>query len=565
MTLEELQTLSARIDELEDRLRQLPKWAFEEKEADKCFLTIAQVREKLDKVKDQVITVGLLGGTGVGKSTIINALAGEEISTASHRRPHTEKILMYHHETIRIRDFMMPNEAPVVCLSHNADRARSLILCDLPDFDSVRKEHRQRVLNFLDNLDMIVWVVSPEKYADQVFYDFLKAALEKKSPGNFYFLLNKADLICDSEENRTLLWRVVENFRGYLRDSGIDAPIVYAVSALEVFNADSISSWNQWELFEREIFREREIKEVEAIKEANLKQMLDNLSLVVTNCEERMLPVRRLISQLPEALKEHKQRMDYQVKMIVNAWADSFLKNADQEILDFGTLLVGPSRLIFSLVEIFSKRRQFCDAARGTLDSPPDISQVLKQLSNRLTSFVMSKNLPAPVSEELIRIWSFSELSSKWVAGVNTYLETIKTMGLSGLVGWKAFIFRLKQYLSFWIIALVFVASMGRIWELKEPFSWNSMLWAMLKCCERMFSLDGFGALLSFVMIEILVGCYFVSRYRKFLREVAQKFIETIEQEIFQLWDDFVSELCEDIRREGEILLAGSENSVGEQ
>ena len=42
---------------------------------------------KLEDMEARYLTIGLVGGTGVGKSTLMNALAGESIASTSHRRP----------------------------------------------------------------------------------------------------------------------------------------------------------------------------------------------------------------------------------------------------------------------------------------------------------------------------------------------------------------------------------------------------------------------------------------------------------------------------------------------
>ena len=57
-------------------------------------LTLAR---NLEAIAASSLVVGLLGGTGVGKSTLMNALAGAPIAATSHRRPHTEQVLIYHH------------------------------------------------------------------------------------------------------------------------------------------------------------------------------------------------------------------------------------------------------------------------------------------------------------------------------------------------------------------------------------------------------------------------------------------------------------------------------------
>ncbi|HQN19955.1 MAG TPA: hypothetical protein PKV86_12475, partial [Syntrophobacteraceae bacterium] len=48
---------------------------------------------KLDTVAESSLVAGLLGGTGVGKSSLMNALAGVPIAATSHRRPHTDQVL----------------------------------------------------------------------------------------------------------------------------------------------------------------------------------------------------------------------------------------------------------------------------------------------------------------------------------------------------------------------------------------------------------------------------------------------------------------------------------------
>jgi predicted GTPase len=49
----------------------------------------SRARERLRLAGDAYV-VALVGGTGVGKSSLLNALAGEEITAASPRRPTTD-------------------------------------------------------------------------------------------------------------------------------------------------------------------------------------------------------------------------------------------------------------------------------------------------------------------------------------------------------------------------------------------------------------------------------------------------------------------------------------------
>ena len=46
-----------------------------------------------------------------------------------------------------------------------------LVLLDLPDHDSVKLEHRLEVDRLVGLVDVLVWVLDPEKYADAAVHD----------------------------------------------------------------------------------------------------------------------------------------------------------------------------------------------------------------------------------------------------------------------------------------------------------------------------------------------------------------------------------------------------------
>src|SRR5262245_38147962 len=48
-----------------------------------------------------LLVVMLMGGTGVGKSTLLNALAGGRIAQASFQRPTTRDPVVYYHHSVR--------------------------------------------------------------------------------------------------------------------------------------------------------------------------------------------------------------------------------------------------------------------------------------------------------------------------------------------------------------------------------------------------------------------------------------------------------------------------------
>jgi hypothetical protein len=121
--------------------------------------------------------LALVGGTGVGKSSLLNALAAGPVSPASVRRPTTDRPVAWVTDAARadLDGLLEWLEVAEVQVHDRADRADVAIL-DLPDMDSVRPDHRERVEAILPKVDAVVWVTDPEKYHDAALHDELLRA-----------------------------------------------------------------------------------------------------------------------------------------------------------------------------------------------------------------------------------------------------------------------------------------------------------------------------------------------------------------------------------------------------
>src|SRR5690606_41369104 len=53
----------------------------------------------------------------------------------------------------------------------DGDGLSGLVLLDLPDFDSVERGYAAEVERLLRMVDVVVWVVDPQKYADHVLHE----------------------------------------------------------------------------------------------------------------------------------------------------------------------------------------------------------------------------------------------------------------------------------------------------------------------------------------------------------------------------------------------------------
>ncbi|MGQ0849347.1 MAG: GTPase [Actinomycetota bacterium] len=168
--------------------------------------------------------VGLAGGTGSGKSSLLNALAGEEVSPAGAQRPTTSRAVAWVPESL-----IGPLEnwwarLPIETVLGPSGTSR-LVVIDLPDLDSVEGGHREAMIELVSDLDLVVWVLDPEKYRDRVLHDHFLRPLILHSP-RFLFALNQIDRLSDGDLSlvRTDLVRV-------LNEDGYSDPWVLTVAA----------------------------------------------------------------------------------------------------------------------------------------------------------------------------------------------------------------------------------------------------------------------------------------------------------------------------------------------
>jgi GTP-binding protein EngB required for normal cell division len=133
--------------------------------------------ERLALSRDYTV-VALAGATGSGKSSLFNALTGLGLSDVGPLRPTTAaahacvwggKAASPLLDWLGIPEALRFNRESPLDADDEAT-LRGLVLLDLPDFDSLAGAHRVEVDRLLDLVDLVIWVMDPQKYADRVIH-----------------------------------------------------------------------------------------------------------------------------------------------------------------------------------------------------------------------------------------------------------------------------------------------------------------------------------------------------------------------------------------------------------
>ncbi|MDD7465833.1 MAG: 50S ribosome-binding GTPase [Actinomycetaceae bacterium] len=148
----------------------------------------ARAREVLAHVEERshfgfdTTVIAFAGGTGAGKSSLVNAVLGGDYAPVAATRPTTcqvqavssasaEQLLSYLDVRTRIVAPELVEIFPALRPRGRHVRARTLVVLDSPDIDSDVMENQQIAHALAQRVDVLIWVLDPQKYADAVIHE----------------------------------------------------------------------------------------------------------------------------------------------------------------------------------------------------------------------------------------------------------------------------------------------------------------------------------------------------------------------------------------------------------
>ncbi|MBF1661718.1 MAG: 50S ribosome-binding GTPase, partial [Rothia mucilaginosa] len=253
------------------------------------LLDAAETLERLSQRRElstEHTVIGFFGATGSGKSTLFNAIAGQNIALSAPTRPTTSTVQAAIWEAegseelldwLGIDKRVYPqtqalaaegeategNEAggnnksaggvaapnavtePAPGLFNRIRRAvggrgemrtrtGGLILLDMPDFDSVTTTNRDLAARMMRYVDVLVWVVDPQKYADAVIHRDFMVPLAA-SGAQALCVLNQADKLAPAE-----VPAVLASLTRLLQAEGTEAHLLSAPIAVSARTGEGI-------------------------------------------------------------------------------------------------------------------------------------------------------------------------------------------------------------------------------------------------------------------------------------------------------------------------------------
>ncbi len=198
------------------------------------ILATDESRQVFADEQGKPLVVAFFGGTGVGKSSLLNRLAGEEIAKTGVERPTSREVTLFIHESIQLGS--LPDELPVEQIRvarHHEQQWRHVAWIDMPDIDSIEQNNRLLVEQWLPHIDLLTYVISPERYRDHRGWRFLQS---QGAGHGWVFVMNQWDRGDP---------RQIDDLTSLLNDNGFADPVLFRTICKQPASESVIDDFDQ--------------------------------------------------------------------------------------------------------------------------------------------------------------------------------------------------------------------------------------------------------------------------------------------------------------------------------
>ncbi len=301
--LEQLELL-ARVDEIVGRLTQ---WTQAETAWEPMRHAQALIRRVLARAEglrvrlESPLVVATFGGTGTGKSTLVNALVGRECTKTGRQRPTTRRPVLIAHPQTDVEALGLPIDDFEVTRA-DSTILRDIVIVDCPDPDTSESEtpgsNLQKLHRLLPYCDVLIYTSTQQKYRSARVADELGQAA---TGCRLLFVQTHADLDED----------IRDDWRRHLADH-YEVPDLFFVDSVRAIReqfAEQRPSGDFGRLQDLLTTRLAASHRIQ-IRRANL---VDLIQEALAHCRTSMASKWPAVEQLEAALEDERRKMTHQM------------------------------------------------------------------------------------------------------------------------------------------------------------------------------------------------------------------------------------------------------------